>query len=157
MNPIKRILVPTDFSACSRAALDYALMLARRFEARLELLHVVWTPPPFIGFEVMMVQVSDSSTFGQLVRKQAEEEMQKLVDTIEPEIREQIQRRFVVGEASEAIVETAKGEGQDLIVMGTHGRSGLSHMVLGSVTEKVVRRAPCPVLTIRAVEPKRAK
>ncbi|MBI3179828.1 MAG: universal stress protein, partial [Deltaproteobacteria bacterium] len=131
------------------------LMLAQRFDARLDLLHVLWTPPPFIGFEVMMVQVSDSSTFGQLVRKQAEEEMQKLADSLPPEMRERVQRRFVVGEASEAIIETAKGEGADLIVMGTHGRSGLSHMVLGSVTEKVVRRAPCPVLTIRAAEEKR--
>lgn len=151
MKPFHRILVPIDFGDCSRSAVEHALYLAQSFNATIELLHVVWDPPPYVGFESVMVQVPRSSSlaFSEYTRAAAARELERFLEHFTPAERQGMTTRFAHGEASNTVLSVAEDEHFDLIVMGTHGRTGLSHMLMGSVAEKVVRRAPCPVLTIR--------
>jgi nucleotide-binding universal stress UspA family protein len=152
MKDVTSILVPVDFSETSRAALGYAGELAARFGAKLELLHV-WDVPPYIPPEAMVgIPGSDARSLGQLAREHASEEMARLVaeyaNTLP--IAETL---LESGDPARVIVDTAERRGSDLIVIGTHGRTGFSHFLLGSVAEKVVRRATRPVLTVRGTEP----
>ncbi len=142
-----RILVPTDFEAASEAALGCARDLARKFDARLFLLHVVedpvaqgvWTPEVYVA--------ASAELRGRLLREATE----RLSRILTPTDREQFQATIEVriGAAADTIAEFAREQQIDLIVMGTHGRRGLAHMFLGSVAERMVRQAPCPVLTVR--------
>jgi universal stress protein A len=134
---IKRILVPVDFSQDSLNALNSARGLARQFDAELLLLHVI--------APIDLITVSDVF-----------EEQRRAGDAaftrIGADLRAAGQRFRVMvkaGVPSRVIVDTAKRTGADLIVMGTHGRTGLAHMLIGSVAEKVVRTATCPVLAVR--------
>lgn len=139
---ITRILFPTDFSETARHALDYARDLAERYDAGVHLLHVVRDPmsPGWAG-EAAGVMVPDLLTTW---RADAERQLGELsLDGIRTE------RAVRLGHAFVEIVQYAKDNGIDLIVMGTHGRGAVEHMLLGSVAEKVVRKAPCPVLTVR--------
>ena len=149
MIELHRILVPTDFSKFSQIALTYASALAEKFTAALYLLHVVQdlavfipdmitvAPPPAPTVEQMTKAVQDA--FDRIVK---ENKLDRF--PIHREVRE--------GTPFYEIVRYAKEQKIDLIIMGTHGHTGLTHMLLGSVTEKVVRKAPCPVLTIRHPE-----
>jgi nucleotide-binding universal stress UspA family protein len=146
MIDLRRILVPTDFSKHSQNALRYAAALAEKFGARICLLHVVQdlavfipdmitvAPPILPAPEQMTSAVRDA--FDRLVKENQLEHL-----TVDREVRE--------GNPFAEIVRFAREQSIDLIVMGTHGHTGLAHMLLGSVTEKVVRKAPCPVLTVR--------
>jgi nucleotide-binding universal stress UspA family protein len=142
-----RILVPTDFGAASDAALACGRDLAIRFDARLYLLHVVedplaagtWTPEVYVGASAQLHET--------LLRDAQERLAQAL--TAEERERFKVVTEVRVGGAADTIGEFARANAIDLIVMGTHGRRGLAHMFLGSVAERVVRTAPCPVLTIR--------
>jgi len=152
MKNVKSILVPVDFSEASRAALAYAAELAARFGAKLELLHV-WDVPPYIPPEAMVgIPGSDARSLGQLARDHAREEMARLIadsgGTLP--IAETL---LESGDPARVIVDLAERRGSDLIVIGTHGRTGFSHLLLGSVAEKVVRRATRPVLTVRGAQP----
>jgi len=142
MISLKRILVPTDFSDYSKQAIAYACELARRFAAELQLLHVA-TPPalpmPYVG------TVSDQTFHPEETAKKALEEL----DDPEFDQVSRIDRVVRVGTPFVEIVRYAKENDIDLIVMGTHGRTGLVHALIGSVAERVVRKAPCPVLTVR--------
>jgi universal stress protein A len=133
-----RILVPVDFSACSLAALDHALAMATRFGSSVDVLHV-WSTP---GGHETVAAFADSEA-AQLL----DQALNALAGGDTVEVRSRVQR----GEAVAEIVRIADEDGYDLIVMGTHGRSGPSQLPRGSVAEQVIRRAPCPVLTIRAV------
>jgi nucleotide-binding universal stress UspA family protein len=149
MIDLRRILVPTDFSPYSEVALTYAGAFAEKFHADLFLLHVVQdlalfvpdlvgaAPPLLPTLEQLTTPVREA--FDRLV---AEHHLQHL--PIHPEVRE--------GTPAAEIVRLAKEQEIDLIVMGTHGHTGLAHVLLGSVTEKVVRQAPCPVLTVHHPE-----
>lgn len=149
MIELRRILVPTDFSKFSQIALVYATAFAEKFAAELYLLHVVQdlavfipdmitvAPPPSPTVAEMTRAVHDA--FDRIVK---ENQLERL--TIHREVRE--------GTPFYEIVRFAQEQDIDLIVMGTHGHTGLAHMLLGSVTEKVVRKAPCPVLTVRHPE-----
>ena len=142
---ISRILAPTDFSELSKQGLKGALELAGVFGAKLLLLHVVEPPPyPVEGIVPSPVGVS---LLHDLERQASHELAQMLSETQGSKV--DVARRVVVGIPSRKIVEVAEEEKSDLIVMTTHGRTGLSHLVMGSVAEKIVRTAPCPVLTIR--------
>jgi nucleotide-binding universal stress UspA family protein len=142
-----RILVPTDFSDASDAALDYARALAGRFASTLHLVHVL--DAPFvtgpISTEVFMSQAPAvqeelfEEARARLARRAAAAERAHLRVTTE----------IVSGTTARAIVDIAADRAMDLIVMGTHGRSGMAHLLMGSVAERVVRTAPCPVLTVR--------
>jgi len=151
MKMIKRIVVPVDFTDFSRRAADYAVMLARRFKAKVVLVHVI---EPFTYDINETMWVVDHYTALQAIAKRLLAQQQKAVS------RKGVAARTVLlrGRPSYEIVEEARKRRADLIVMGTHGRTGLEHVVLGSVAERVVRLAPCPVLTIGSGKaPKRRK
>ena len=143
MIAIKRILIPTDFSETSSAAIEYAIDLAGRYQASLHLLHVIEkrAVPPEAEFPLGIFE-------GQTVTRE------RLVGLLTPVQRTAFRADFavVIGSPSVEIARYAKAHEIDLIVMGTHGRSGVSHLLMGSVAEKVVRKAPCPVLTVRHPE-----
>jgi universal stress protein A len=142
---IGRILVPVDFSECAQTALRYALGLAAQFEAELTLAHVVeqivypgdWMYPP--------LALSDFATEK---RDQVLDRMKSLVKDPGVNVRHIVR----VGRAWQEVIELAKENKTDLIVLATHGYTGLKHVLLGSVAEKIVRHAPCPVLTVRPDE-----
>jgi universal stress protein A len=142
---IRHILAPTDFSDYSKKAISDAFELARTFGAKLSLLHVIEPPPyPIEGFAPSAV---GADLLGDLEQQASTELAQVLPDAQEAMV--EVTRAVAIGSPSQKIVETAEAEHVDLIVMATHGRTGLSHLLIGSVAERVVRTAPCPVLTIR--------
>lgn len=146
MVTVRRILCPVDFSDPSHAALRYAVDLCGRFGAELTLLHVM-QPPGFTLPEGMVVAGAD--VFADLQR-----DVEKALATW----REEAERLGATGVRSDTatgathpeIARYADDRGYDLIVIGTHGRTGIAHALLGSTAEKVVRYAHCPVLTVRA-------
>jgi universal stress protein A len=146
MIKLERILVPTDLSEFSQHAVRYGCEFARRFGAQLHLLTVVQDvvaliPEPGMAFPApgeYMQELRDAS-FEALQRVPESDLGQGL----------QITREVRVGTPFLEIVRHAKDINADLVVIGTHGRSGLAHVLLGSTAEKVVRKAPCPVLTVR--------
>lgn len=144
---LRTILVPSDFSECSDEAVQYGLELAHRFGASLHLLHVVADPAaqPW-GAEAFSMPVLEVVEAWQ---KQAEERLQAAVPDAD---RDRVTVVSVVATPCAEILAYAAAHAVDLIVMGTHGRSGISHLLLGSIAERVVRRAPCPVLTVRRPE-----
>ena len=138
---VKSILVPTDFSETSDAALNYGIGLALTFGARLYLLHVPGETGVNFEADFPMVQFENATR----------ERLEMLVSprnliTLRPEYV------LRIGAPAEEIVRYAGSRDIDLIVMGTHGRSGVPHLLMGSVAENVVRTAPCPVLTVRHPE-----
>jgi nucleotide-binding universal stress UspA family protein len=143
MFAIQHILVPVDFSECSEAALPYATALARKYGAKITLLHVVST-------NIYVGAGSELVYWDQLLSSMEEEARKMLAATFSPAERAQlkIEEKVVHGIPFSVILEEAQQGHVDLIVMATHGRTGLSHAVLGSVAERVVRLSPVPVLTI---------
>lgn len=150
MPKLKRILVPIDFSECSRAALDYAETLAKTFDATVDLIHV-WEVPPYIPPEAMVgVPGHDAQTLAQVAHGTAEQEMKGFLEDLRDRGVSIGKPLLESGEPGRTIVDVADDGGYDMIVVGTHGRTGLSHLIMGSIAEKVVRYAHCPVLTVRA-------
>lgn len=142
----KRILVPMDFSPPSDAALEYARSLAVRYGASLQLLHVAEDPyRAFYSAEVFVPAVEG------LRDEILNDAAKRLGDRLRPsDIADyHATAESIIGTPAACIVEYAEGHDIDLIVMGTHGRGGMSHLLMGSVAERVVRTAPCPVLTVR--------
>jgi nucleotide-binding universal stress UspA family protein len=140
---VKSILVPIDFTENSRSALRYATELAKRFDATVVALHVI--PDEEVAGVYIQKRTPERI---QEIRKEVEEEFEKFVpEDIEKSL--QAQKLIKVGEPYVEIIRHARNSGVDLIVMATHGRSGISHTLLGSVAEKVVRKASCPVLTVK--------
>jgi nucleotide-binding universal stress UspA family protein len=141
----RHILAPTDFSEYSKKAVASALELARKFGAKLSILHVIELPPyPIEGY----VPPSLSATFLDDLERQATQDLAELVPEAEADNVE-VARMVAVGTPYRKIIEAAEAEDVDLIVMATAGRTGLSHLVMGSIAERVVRTASCPVLTLR--------
>lgn len=145
MIQLRRILVPTDFSKQAEYALGYAVFFAQQYGASLTLLHVM--APYFGGTEADVLAVP-AAYYGRDLMGILYERL----EMIATKIREQgIDVESVVGLGIPfvEIVKTARKTEADLIVIATHGRTGLSHAVLGSTAERVVRKAPCPVLSVR--------
>lgn len=140
---IKKILVPVDFSECARKALQYAIPLAKEHNAAITLLYVM-TPPAYVGGEFGIADYG----FERETRAGSEKALARLVVD---EVRGEVSADTVVRSGSPAveIIEAAKQIAADLIIVSTHGHTGLKHVFLGSVAEHVVRRAPCPVLIVR--------
>jgi len=138
MSPIRRIVHPTDFALASRSALIWAIRLAKQNRAELLVLHVL--PPPTPIFEVESAE-----------RPQKEAQLSALMRRIRW-VRVKARRLLLKGETSVAkhIVKSARILRADLIVMGTHGRTGISRLFIGSVAARVVASAHCPVLVVRA-------
>lgn len=147
MKNIKRILVPTDFSEFSLAGMDYVVSLAVLYDAQIYLLNVI-DHEPTLAFHAVDLH---SETLLRNNTKKAEAYLSRLVET---KFRNMQNIVVVVrqGDPANVIVRFAKEQGIDLIVMATHGRTGLAHVLLGSVTEKVVRHSSVPVLTIKPQE-----
>ena len=145
MIQLARILLPTDFSEFSSEATKYACALAEQFDAELHLLHVLEihqsTTPDFAMGLALPSRTKES-------RKAAEKTLENVLDSKWAEGRKVV-KAILEGTPFLEIIRCAKEYDIDLIVMGTHGRSGLVHVLIGSVAEKVVRKAPCPVLTVR--------
>jgi nucleotide-binding universal stress UspA family protein len=142
------ILVPTDFSPASEAALACAKELAARFDARLTLLHAV-NDPMATGVWTPDVYVPTTPEVRDRFLRTATERLEGTL-TAQERTRFGVAIEARIGAAAEIIEQFAREQKVDLIVMGTHGRRGLSHMLLGSVAERLVRHGPCPVLTTRA-------
>lgn len=142
---MKRILVPVDFSAHAQQALVYAKELAAFYHARLQLIHVIeaFIPPTFY----VTTGISTITFSAELKAKTHEAMIELLQKTKGPKVEADF--HVIEGNAAYDIVDFAKEKNSDLIVISTHGRTGLEHLLMGSVTEKVVRRAPCPVFTVR--------
>lgn len=150
MVAIKKILVPVDFSESSRSALRYAMGLGTAMDANITVLHMNWIPAAYVGTEVMMTPVAaQGQTLQEYTQTRAEESLEQMVREVCREQAGRVKREVGVGDAARGIIERARDGKFDLVVMGTHGRSGLDHWLIGSVAEKVVRGAPCPVLTVR--------
>lgn len=147
MSEFKRILVPVDLDAGSRQALTYALTIAEA-EAEVDVLHV-WEPPKLVRPDLMVYLESDGRmlSLAEFTQNQARAELQKLLSQVAPE-RPKTRALLVVGSAAARIVETAEEGDYDLVIMRTHARKGLPRVMLGSVAEKVVRLANCPVLIV---------
>ncbi len=150
MPTFKKILAPTDFSDDSSLAFSYAEELARRFSAEMVVLHVDQSlVPVMVSPDESLGLGSDSLTrIAEEQRLAAQRELDKLVNRLR-DGGLKARSLLRVGSPFVEIVRTAQSEKADLIVMGTHGRTGLAHALMGSVAERVVQKAPCPVLTIR--------
>jgi universal stress protein A len=139
---LKRILVTTDFSEASKKALPYAVALARKLDASLTLLYVVPAHLPADLGQIGIVLEEE-----RLVAEARERLPRFRAAELDPHLH--VETLVVNGGPAHEICRTAEAQAADLLVMGTHGNTGLKHFLLGSVTEKVVRHAPCPVLVVR--------
>lgn len=149
---VKMILLPTDGSECSAKAMAYALSFARQYGGHIVALHVIdqrWEEHT----RVVFAEVGQDLT--QKIRNGYEEEARRILREVTDaanKVAVSVETKVLAGVPSEEIVRVAQQLPADIIIMGTHGRAGVSHLLLGSVAEKVVRRAPCPVLTVRRQE-----
>jgi universal stress protein A len=139
----KTILVPIDFSAHAERALDYACELASKVGATVRLVHAVAAPP--VGLQVAL-----SEEILENLVTEHREALDKLVGARRGSVTASFGEVTVeVGDPRDTIIRTTEAVKADLIVMGTHGRRGLSRVLMGSVAEDVIRHAPCPVLVVR--------
>jgi len=136
---MKTILFPTDFSHYGDAALDLATSLARDHGAKLLIVHVQEPSPAYGGGEMYYGMALPDT-----------DEIKNMISAVKPADPEvPFEHRIIQGTPASSIVRLANSESVDMIVMGTHGRTGLSRMLMGSVAEAVVRKAPCPVFTFK--------
>jgi nucleotide-binding universal stress UspA family protein len=146
MTPFKKILVPIDFSPHAQAAIEAALSVAKHYDGSITLVHV---------FEPIAIALPEGGGFypsPQLTdaMRETERMLHGKRDELSPRAGKAVEVVQRNGSPPHEIVELAKSHGFDLIVLGTHGRTGLAHMLIGSVAERVVRSAPCAVLTVHA-------
>ncbi len=142
---IKKILVPIDFSDYSKSALRYAVSFAKLFNSEMVMIYVVEPiiyPPDFSMGQIAIPSVNTEWD------KTAIEQLEKLSKSEIP-VNIKVKTLVKTGKPFVEIIETASEENVDLIIIATHGHSGVEHILFGSTAEKVVRKAPCPVLTLR--------
>jgi len=145
--PIKKILYATDYSKASGRALDEAVNLATRYDAELLVLHVIEPVTTYVtgedfGSAGLYMKLEDAT------KREAEVSMQKLMGKLQKS-KVRAKSLLLKGTPHDQIVKAAKSRNADMIVIGTHGRTGLSKLFMGSVAGKVVSTATCPVLTVR--------
>lgn len=151
MSVLARILCATDFSEASAGALRHALALASLSGGHVDLVHACEVPY-YVRPDLMVWMEGGARPMADLAREQSERQMAAVVASLGSDAS-RVTARVVMGEPAEIIPRLAREESFDLIVTGTHGRSGLEHFVLGSVAEKIIRRAPCPVYVVRGRPP----
>lgn len=145
MKKFSTILFANDFSEGSDNAFDYALSLARKFTARLVLIHVINEPVDLRGFYVPHISFEN-------LEKEIADGARKMMDSFcsnHLKDFDNFEQSVISGVPADEIVKKADESGADLIVMGTHGRKGMDHLLFGSTAERVVRYAQCPVMTVR--------
>jgi len=152
MLSLRKILVPIDLSPASTLVLEQAQEFAAKFSATIDLLYV-WTPPALLAPEALMTGVGvTEQPLNEWLSNNARDQLGKFESQARAEGIPVAASFCELGDPATAIVERAASGGYDLLVLGTHGRSGLSHLLMGSVAEKVVRRAHCAVLTVRTAD-----
>ena len=144
---VRSILLPTDFSECGNFALSYATSMARKFGASIIFLHVIEPIVPSVGYSGMTEPLPIADISDQL-EDSAERELPKFADC-EDCAGLEVEEMIVHGEAASEIVRVAKDREVDLIVVSSHGRTGLGRILFGSTAEAVVRHASCPVLVVK--------
>jgi len=140
----KKILCPVDFSEFTDEILEYALDIAKKYDAELHLIHIIPNLNYFTPYESFFTPENLV-----VVEKNMETEVNKDFDDLMKKIAVPAKKIIKNGTAFVEIIDYVRKESIDLVVMGTHGRTGLEHILIGSVAERVVRKAPCPVLTVR--------
>jgi len=145
MKPFRKILVPVDFSGHSSDAIECAADLSRRYEASVTLVHAYQIVEYAFPEGYLLQKASDQSGAMAVHAHKLEAAQAQAAGAL------RVESKLLQGTAAAEIVRFAEETQQDLIVMGTHGRTGFKHALLGSVAEHVVRTAPCPVLTVRSV------
>jgi nucleotide-binding universal stress UspA family protein len=146
---LKKILYPTDFSEYSLAALPYAIGLTQQNDAKLYCLHVVEMPHEEYLNSEYMVPLNIPHVPEDKILRTARARLERFVTENISEIDKRVTARVLVGTPFVEIIRYARDQSIDLIILGTHGHNALASMLLGSVAEKVVRKASCPVLTVR--------
>lgn len=150
MADYKKILVPVDFSTHSGEATRVAADLAKRFDASLTLVHVYDPVAYSLPDGFVMLSQADVDRLFEAFRAQLAADQRRALDAGAPRVDTKLLTGFVAGE----LVEFASRGEFDLIVMGTHGRTGIQHLAIGSIAERVVRLARCPVLTVKRAPPR---
>ncbi|HET7539272.1 MAG TPA: universal stress protein [Polyangiaceae bacterium] len=149
MLSLSKILVPIDLSPAGTRVLEQAHDFALKFSGAIDLLHV-WTPPAMLAPEALITGVGmTEQPFLEWLGNSAREHLSKFEQKARSDGIDVARSYCELGDPATAIIERAESGGYDLLVLGTHGRTGLSHVLMGSVAEKVLRRAPCAVLTVR--------
>lgn len=148
MIELKRILVATDFSKHSQVALQYAAAFSKAFNAEVVLCHAL-EKPDFLSQLPPVAEGYFPPNISELQEKHARVQCEQVLASVG---LSQARVLLVHGNPAGEIVKAAGEEGADLVIVGTHGRGALAHILLGSVAEKIVRSAPCPVLTVRSGE-----
>lgn len=152
---IRRVLYPTDFSKHSLVALPFAVDIAGRYNAELHCLHVIEPIPEFTEMDMYIPPLTPPTPLSlEKMQKTAKQRLETFLRDGIPEIAGSVIKKVTSGKPFVEIIRYCREENIDLIVLGTHGHSALASMLLGSVVEKVVRKAPCPVLTVRHPEHK---
>ncbi len=146
---IKNIIVPTDFSKLSQSAFEYAKDLAEKMDATLHLVYVLEKTPPFLAMRSL--DISEEEVMKSMT-EHAIKQLKQTADQIKEDSAVKIIEVLRHGVDYEEIVNYSKEINNDLIVIATHGRTGILHTLLGSVAEKVIRYAKCPVLVITPQE-----
>lgn len=152
MKNFDRILAPVDFSKCSRSALNYAISLADQLGAKLRIVHICEVPALVSPDLVVTIPDQPTQTISEWVRNEADSGMAEFMAELAIPEGVEIETKLIAGDAPDRIAKEAAEYDADLIVMGTHGRKGMAHLIMGSVAERTLRIAPCPVLTIRSNE-----
>jgi universal stress protein A len=143
----RRILVPVDYSDGSAAALASAAVFARKLGATLDVVHV-WDRPAYVPETILVGPPDRARPLTELIRENAEAEMKDFIARVALPSDVEVRTRLLSGNPAGKILEELGAGGHELLVVGTHGRTGLRHLVLGSVAEKLVRLSPVPVLTV---------
>ncbi|HYE29991.1 MAG TPA: universal stress protein [Methylomirabilota bacterium] len=143
---IKRILVPVDFSGCSKRAVQYAIAFARQFNADVLLLHVVQ-----LDYAAIEMSPLDITAVERQIHESVRQRLTKFIEGLDVS-HVSVEQRVLCGNVKKQILNEAQAYKPDLIIVGTHGETGLRHALLGSVAESVVRHANCPALTVRERE-----
>ncbi|UCH82425.1 MAG: universal stress protein [Nitrospiraceae bacterium] len=148
---VERILFPTDFSSGAQNALPCAVDLAEHYNSKLYILHVVYDINKAVGVHVPHISSDE------VYREMNDWAMEQIASCCVEEIRKlsDVEKKVVQGIPNEEILKFAADEKIDMIVMGTYGRVGIERLIFGNTAERVVRRAPCPVLTVRIPEHRR--
>jgi nucleotide-binding universal stress UspA family protein len=154
---LRSILVAVDYSECSAKALSVAAELARVYGAALDLVHV-WDRPAYVSDDTKVGHGEDARSLLDMIRENARAEMEAFTAKAALPAGTKLSTRLLAGNPAGTLLKELAGGKHDLLVIGTHGRTGLPHLLLGSVAEKLVRLSPVPVLTVperffRAPEP----
>lgn len=144
---IRKILAPVDYSESASGALAFAVVIAERFGAKIDVVHV-WDKPTYVSDTVFVSHGDTKRPIGELIRENAERDMREFMAKAALPAERIGHERLLSGDPASALLAEIANEKYDLVVLGTHGRTGLAHLLLGSVAEKLVRHSPVPVLTV---------